>query len=106
AARINQVQFQVQEAYQQLLESERIVRLYDGSVLPAARRNVDAAQQAYATGKIPFLSLLEAQRNVVNLQDRYYEATADYFRRQAPLERVIGGPLPWQGPAPPQAKER
>ncbi len=94
ASRVNQVQFQVQEAYEQLLESERVLALYEKSILPAARENVKAGQTAYVTGKTPFLSLIEAQRNLVNLRDRNYEATADYFRRLATLERVVGGPLP------------
>jgi outer membrane protein, heavy metal efflux system len=93
ASRVNQVQFQVQEAYEQLLESERILALYEKTILPTARDNVKAAQTAYVTGKTPFLSLIEAQRNLVNLRDRNYEATADYFRRLATLERVIGGPM-------------
>jgi len=92
--RSNQVSFQVQEAYEQLVESERVLDLYKKTILPAADANVKAAQAAYTTGKIPFLTLIEAQRNLVNLKDRYYEATADYFRRLATLERVIGGPLP------------
>ena len=94
ASRVNQVQFQVQEAYEQLLESERILVLYDKTILPAARENVKAGQTAYVTGKTPFLSLIEAQRNLVTLRERNYEATADYFRRLATLERVVGGPLP------------
>ncbi len=93
ASRVNQVQFQVQEAYEQLLESERVLVLYEKTILPAARENVKAAQSAYVTGKTPFLSLVEAQRNLVNLRDRHYEAIADYFRRLATLERVIGGPI-------------
>ena len=93
ASRVNQIQFQVQEAYEQLFESERVLALYEKTILPAARENVKAAQAAYVTGKTPFLSLIEAQRNLVNLRDRNYEATADYFRRLATLERVIGGPI-------------
>jgi outer membrane protein TolC len=93
-ARSNQVNFQVQEAYEQVLESEQVVDLYKKSIIPAAEANVKAAQAAYVTGKTPFLSLIEAQRNLVGLKDRNYEATADYFRRLATLERVIGGPLP------------
>jgi outer membrane protein TolC len=50
ASRMNQVQFQVQEAYEQLLESERILVLYDKTILPAARENVKAGQTAYVTG--------------------------------------------------------
>ncbi len=69
------------------------MRLYRDTILPAAEANVKSAQAAYVTGKIPFLSLIEAERNVVNLRDRYYEAVADYFRRLATLERYVGGPL-------------
>jgi cobalt-zinc-cadmium efflux system outer membrane protein len=93
ASRTDQVNYQVQEAYEQLLESERILKLYDKSILPAAKKNIKAAQAAYVTGKVPFLSLIEAQRNYVNLNDRYNEATADYYRRQANLQRAIGGSL-------------
>jgi outer membrane protein TolC len=99
----DQINYQVQEAYARLERSEKSVRLYRDTILPAAERNVKSAQSAYVTGKIPFLSLIEAQRNVVNLRDRHYEALADYFRRRAALERAIGGPLapsPQSGPPP------
>jgi outer membrane protein TolC len=93
ARQTDQVLLQVAEAYQQVRESERVVKLYNDTILPAARENVKAAIAAYTTGKVPFLSLIEAERNLVSLQDRHYEATADIFRRRATLERVIGGPL-------------
>jgi cobalt-zinc-cadmium efflux system outer membrane protein len=89
----DQVSFQVQEAYEQARESERVVDLFDTTILPAAEANVKAAQSAYVTAKVPFLSLIEAQRNFVLLRDRRYEVIADYFRRRATLERVVGGPL-------------
>ncbi len=95
----DQVNLQVQEATAQVRESERVVQLYAGTILEAADLNVKAAQAAYTTGKIPFLSLIEAERNLIGLRDRYYEAMADYFRRRAALERAIGGPLPPAGKA-------
>jgi outer membrane protein TolC len=99
---IDQLNFQLQEAYEQVTESEQVVRLYEKTILPAARRNVEDARSAYETGKSPFLTLIEAQRNQVGLLDRYYEALADYFRRQATLERVVGGPvIPRLHPTPP-----
>src|SRR5262249_52011105 len=93
AKQIDQVNYQVQQAYEQVGESEQVVRLYEKTILPAARKNVEAARSAYGTGRIPFLSLIEAQRNVVMLQDRYYEAVAAYHRRRATLERVSGASL-------------
>jgi outer membrane protein TolC len=92
ARQTDQVNFQVQEAYEQVRESERVVRLYEEQTLPAARKNVKAAQSSYVSGKAPFLSLVEAERNLVELEDRYYEALAESYRRRASLERVTGGP--------------
>ena len=102
--RIDQVNFQLQEAYEQVVESEQVVRLYETTTLPAARSNVGAARAAYEAGKVPFLSLVEAQRNRVGLLDRYYESLADYHRRRASLERAVGGPL--SRPAASSPKER
>jgi outer membrane protein TolC len=93
AKQTNQVNFEVQQASAQVRESVRTVRIYQQTILPAAKENVAAAESAYETGKIPFLSLVEAQRNRVMLQDRYYEAVADFVRRWAALERVTGGPV-------------
>ena len=93
SSRVNQVQFQVQEAYEQVIESEQILALYEKTLLPAARDNVKAAQAAYTTGKTPFLSLIEAQRSLIQLRDRNYLTSADYHRRLASLERAIGGPI-------------
>jgi outer membrane protein TolC len=89
----DQVNLQVQEAYARVLKSARSVRLNRDTILRAAEANVKAAQAAYVTGKIPFLSLIEAERNVVTLRDRYYEAVADYFHRLATLERSVGEPV-------------
>ena len=89
----DQVNLEVEEAYARAQRSERSTRLYRDTILKAADLNVKAAQSAYVTGKIPFLSLIEAERSVINLRDRYYEAIADSLRRRATLERVIGGPV-------------
>jgi outer membrane protein TolC len=93
AKQIDQVAFQVQEAYEQVREGEQSVRLYDETILAAAQANIKSAESAYITGKVPFLTLMEAQRGLVELKDSYYTAVADYFRRLAALERSIGGPL-------------
>jgi outer membrane protein, heavy metal efflux system len=93
ARQTDQVNLQVQEAMAQVHESEQIVALYEAKTLRAARENVEAAGRSFGAGKIPFLSLIEAQRNLVMVQDRYYEAIASLGRRRASLERVVGGPV-------------
>jgi outer membrane protein TolC len=94
AKQTDQVNYQVQEAYEKAIQGARSVELYEKTILPAAKTNVESAQAAYITGKIAFLTLIEAQRSQVGLRDRYYEAVADRLRRQATLERVVGGSLP------------
>ncbi len=93
AKQTDQVNFQVQEAYERARRSEQAVALYEQTVLPAARENVEANESAYETRRMPFLNLVEARRSEVMLLDRYHEAVADSFRRRATLERVVGGPL-------------
>jgi outer membrane protein TolC len=94
AARANQIAFEIQEAYEKLVESEKIVGLYDKSLIPAAEKNQKAEESAYTTGKTPFFRLIEAKRNLIELHNRYHEATTDYLRRRATLDRAVGGPLP------------
>jgi hypothetical protein len=65
--------------------------LYEETILPAALANIKSAQAAYITARIPFLTLIEAQRGLVDLKHRYHEAVAEYFRRLATLERAAGG---------------
>ena len=92
-SRTDQVSLQLQEAYEQVVESDQVVRLYEKSILPDARKNVEAARSAYEAKLAPFLTLIEAQRSRVALLDRYHEVLADYYRRKATLERVVGGAL-------------
>jgi outer membrane protein TolC len=89
----DQVNFEVQQAAAQVRESERIVRLYERSILPDADLNVKTARADYKTGQVPAISVIEAERTRLALLDRYYEAVADYHRRLAALERAVGGSL-------------
>ncbi|MDB5309221.1 MAG: Heavy metal efflux outer membrane protein CzcC family [Gemmataceae bacterium] len=94
----DRVNFEVQEAFEQAREMDDVVVLYETKVLPAAEANVKEAQAGYVTGRVPFLNLVEAQRNRVGLKDRYFEVVAESARRRAALERATGGPVPTAPP--------
>jgi cobalt-zinc-cadmium efflux system outer membrane protein len=89
---VDRINFEVQEAHARVQENRQILELYEKQLIPAAQTNVKEAISAYAAGRIPLLSLLEAQRNLVSLRDRYFEVIADYYRSLAMLERAVGGP--------------
>src|SRR5207248_11742923 len=74
-----------------LANSPHVFSFYSPRPLPAlhsfpTRRSSDL----YERGLLPFVSLIDAQRTEVGLQDRYYQAVADSFRRRAALEAHLG----------------
>jgi len=89
----DQIHLQVRDAYTRVEENSQLLQLYDKQLIPAAQANVREAIAAYTAGRIPLLGLLEAQRNLVQLRDRYFEILADYYRSMASLDRAVGTPL-------------
>jgi outer membrane protein TolC len=92
--RLDQVRYEVQSAYEQLRETQEVVRLFNDKILPTSRENIQSARAGYIAGKIDFLRLIEANRQFYRQQEKYLDATAEYQRRAAALERAVGGMLP------------
>jgi outer membrane protein TolC len=80
----------VQTAYAKLRASRRTVDLYTKKVLPAAQDNVAAATSGYTAGTVDFLRLIQAQRESLELQEKYQQAVVEYNRNRAQLERLVG----------------
>ncbi len=91
--RLDQVRFEVQTAFDRAVQSEQVIRLFEEKILPATQRSVESAQSSYTSGKLDFLRLIDAERQVYTQQEMYYQAIADHHRRLAELERVVGGSL-------------
>jgi outer membrane protein TolC len=92
--RLDRVRFEVQSASERLAEGQKIVHLYAARILPAAAANLKSAQANYTAGKVDFLRLIEAERQLNSQREKYYQAIADYHRRAAELQRAAGGALP------------
>jgi len=88
--RLDQVAFEVQSAVAQLAEGREVVELYGKKILPTAEANVESARINYTANRLDFLRLIEAQRQLRELQDMSIQALADYHRRLAELERIVG----------------
>ncbi len=91
--RLDQVRGEVQSGLSRATQSGRIVHLYEEKVLPAAQRSLDSALANYTSGKLDFLRLLDAERQLYAQRDMYYQAIAEYHRRLAELERAVGEPM-------------
>ena len=93
-SRRDHVQFEVQSALVRVVETQKIARLYVAKILPAAEQNLKSARANYVAGKVDFLRLVDAERQLNSEQERSFQTIAEYHRRAAELERAVGGPLP------------
>ena len=89
-SQINEIMFEVEQAYRRVEESRQAVQVFEDHILPAAEQSVGSAKLSYTAGRLDFLRLIESQRQLLAIQDRYYEAVANYHQRLAELDRAIG----------------
>jgi outer membrane protein, heavy metal efflux system len=92
--KVADVGYEVQSAYEQVLEAQRAVAIYVERLLPVAEQNMDVARSNYDVGKSTFLNLLVAQQQLLSQREQYQQASAADHNRLAELERVVGGSLP------------
>jgi outer membrane protein, heavy metal efflux system len=93
------IQYEVQKAYAELLESEKAVQLYNERLVPIGDQNVSAARSNYDAGKTSFLDLATAERQLIEVRVGQQETLALYHQRLASLRRAIAGPIPSVMPA-------
>ncbi len=91
--RLDQVRYEVQSGLDRATQSARVVHLYEEKILPATQRSLDSALANYTSGKLDFLRLLDAERQLYSQREMYYQSIAAYHRRLAELERAVGEPV-------------
>jgi cobalt-zinc-cadmium efflux system outer membrane protein len=66
---------------------------YKDRVLPLRQTNLDLSREAYQAGKLSFLSVLEAQRTLLEARSKYVDTLRDAALTNTDVERVTGRPL-------------
>lgn len=89
-AALNDTQFRAKDLFVRFQTGRRLVNLYEEGVLPLARLSLEAATIGYQTKKNDFLTLIEAQQNLRELELTYFNALVDTNKSLAGLEEVIG----------------
>ena len=74
---LDSVRFEVQSAHDRAAQSREVVRLYEEKILPVSQRNIESAQANYTSGKLDFLRLLDAERQLYSQREMYYQAIAE-----------------------------
>jgi outer membrane protein TolC len=89
----NAVLFEVQDALVRVESNQRLVVLYETSVLPQAQQSLKSAVAGYESDRNDFLSLIDAQRNLKTFQLEYYDSIVKLEQSLADLERAVGTDL-------------
>jgi cobalt-zinc-cadmium efflux system outer membrane protein len=66
---------------------------YKDRVLPLRQANLNLSREAYRAGKLSFLSVLEAQRTLLEARSKYIDTLRDAALANTDVERVTGRPL-------------
>ncbi len=80
-------------AHARLRTAYQAVRQLQQEVLPAAREIFAAVEQGYREGKFDLLTVLDAQRTLLETTNQYLDALRDYHQARAEVEALIGQPL-------------
>ena len=73
-----------------LKDSLRQARLYNESLVPRAMQTLQVTKSAYEAGSVDFLSLIDAQRMLLQFQLSYYKYATSYYQFLAKLKKITG----------------
>ena len=84
------VRLGVESAAQRLAQARRAEELVRDRLLPAAGEQVASARTAYAAGRSSFPALIDALRELHEIELAEQQARAEIARRRAELDRALG----------------
>ena len=90
AGRTDLARSQVAVALKRVEESRHVLHLMDEHLLPIARSQVSAARAAFVASQAPFVTVVDAEKNLRGVELDRQMALADCDRRRAELDRALG----------------
>jgi cobalt-zinc-cadmium efflux system outer membrane protein len=81
---------QVVVALKRLDEAGHVLHIFEERLLPIARQQVDAARAAFVSSGVPFVSVVDAEKNLRGVELDQRVAEADYDGRRGELDRALG----------------
>jgi outer membrane protein TolC len=92
--RTSAVFMEVRQAQIETLAAEKRVKVYRDTLLPQAEAAFKASTAAYQNNRAEFLTLIDSQNLLLDIQTAYYKASAATDTGVAGLERAIGAKVP------------
>ncbi len=87
------VQSDLADAYRDLTMFHLETMTLQKEILAAAQRTFEAASDGYQQGKFGYLEVLDAQRTMFEVREKYVESLSAYHKAVVTLERLIGRPI-------------
>jgi len=98
AARRLEIIASLESAYTHTHHAIEVIHLYEERLLELAENTLDAALADYRSGAGQFINVVTAERQLLETEQRYERARADYWRMRAELERTVGAAVPSLNP--------
>lgn len=90
AQRENALAAELERIRYDLRDADRRVDLYEHTLLPKARQSLQVMEDAFTTGEVSFLDLVDAQRTLLEFELAFERSLADRATGVAALERIAG----------------
>jgi len=85
-----EITFGVKDQFLMARTSERLLALYEQGVIPQSAASLESALAGYQTGKVDFLTLINNQMVLLNLEMDYYRELSNQTKALARLEEMVG----------------
>ena len=89
----NHLSAELSDILNKLEDNYRKIELYQNELIPKSEQLLEVTETAYMNGKSDFLSLIDAQRNHLELNLILKKARTEYLKSKADLEKLIGRTL-------------
>ena len=74
-------------------DAERKMKLYRDSLIGKAEQTLTVTRSAFEAGKVDFLSLIDAERTLLEFKLNYEQAVTDREKAVSSIERIVGKSL-------------
>lgn len=93
-----QLKQQAEQAWHGYEAARIVVERYARQIRSRSHELLRRLRQGYRLGEVSLIELLDAQRLVLESEQRYYEALRDYYQQLIELERFLGRELTFTNP--------
>jgi outer membrane protein TolC len=87
----NETLLKVHEAFSKVQSAENSLTIYENSILPQAKQEVEVALSSYEAGRVDFQALMDSQKILKEAQLDYYKSWAEYWKGFSDLRLAVGG---------------